>query len=114
MKTLINAFWLEGLSYIKHHVSNSNLVGYRRFRAFYGVSPEVCAILWNFLTEKPNGAQLKHLLWTLLFLKRYNTEHVNAALVLADEKTFRLWTWRFIHMLANLDIVCLFISLFLK
>jgi len=109
MEVLIELFWKEGLNYANYKITNANLTGYRKFRAFYGVSPEVCGILWNKLTNKPSGSQTKHLLWCLLFLKRYNTEHVNAALVDVDEKTFRVWTWRFIKMLSELKVVSAFI-----
>ena len=33
--------------------------------------------------------QIKHLLWSLLFLKQYNTEEVSHAITGADEKTLR-------------------------
>lgn len=102
---LSDCFWNEGLFFINHNSSNSSLTGLRKFRTFYGVSPVVCEILWNLMRDKCSGAEIKHLLWCLLFLKRYNTEHINATIVGVDEKTFRLWSWHFIEMLSNLDVV---------
>ena len=49
-----------------------------------------------------------HLLWALLFLKRYDTEHTNHSITGADEKTFRKWVWIFVDMLAYMDAVGLF------
>lgn len=102
---LTKLFWNEGLSYANHSTENSNLTGYRKFRTFYGVSPEICALLWNQIGNKPSGSEPKHLLWCMLFLKTYNKEHINAAIVNVDEKTFRLWTWRFVELLAQLNVV---------
>lgn len=84
---------------------NSPLTGHRKFRTFYGISPDVCSSIWLLLSEKPSSAEPKHLLWCLFFLKNYNKEHVNAAIANVDEKTFRLWTWRFINLLAELRVI---------
>lgn len=102
---LMNIFWNEGLMYAKHKSLNSGSSANRKFRSFYGVSPNVCAILWNLLRNKPEGAEPKHLLWCLIFLKTYGTEHVNSALVGVDEKTFRLWVWNFIELLSQMNVV---------
>lgn len=98
-------FWNEGLTFANSEAQISRLTAHRKFRSFYGVSPDVCAIIWTLIAEKPSGAQPKHLLWCLLFLKRYNTEHVNASIVKVDEKTFRLWTWTFIELISKLNVV---------
>lgn len=112
MDTLTKEFWYQGLSYMKYKSSNSSLVGYRKFRSFFGVSPNVCSVTWKMLKNKPSGAEPKHLLWCLLFLKAYNTEHINAALVEVDEKTFREWTWQFMTLLASLHVVSYMITLY--
>lgn len=87
-------FWDEGLLIMKYKSFNSTLSGYRKFRTFFGVSPDVCSVARILIKHKPEGSEPKHLLWCLLFLKAYNKEHVNAALVEVDEKTFRKWTCR--------------------
>lgn len=104
MDPLTKTFWYEGLRYADHNSENSNLTGFRRFMTFYGITPKVFAVLWKLIPEKPRGSEPKHLLWCMLFLKNYNKEHINAANV--DEKTFRLWTWRFVNLLAQLNVVC--------
>lgn len=105
MNDLSKIFWNEGLNYANHNTENSRLTGYRKFRTFYGISSEVCAVLWNQIENKPYGAEPKHLLWCMLFLKNYNKEHINSAITNVDEKTFRLWTWRFVELLAKLNVV---------
>lgn len=105
MDHLTKVFWNEGLVYANCDENISKLTSHRRFRSFYGISPNVCSAVWQMIEDKPAGAQPKHLLWCLLFLKRYNTEHVNAAIVKVDEKTFRLWTWTFIELISKLNVV---------
>lgn len=105
MDAMTTIFWNEGLGYTKHKIENSDLTGMRVFRTFYGVSPDVLSKLWQLIQDKPDGSEPKHLLWCMLFLKNYHKEHVNASIVKVDEKTFRLWVWRFVQMLANLDVV---------
>ena len=39
-------------------------------------------------------------MWALLLLKVYATKHVNPVLSGDDEKTFRKWSWCFIHLIA--------------
>ena len=59
----------------------------RRFRAFFGTTVSGCSRLWSLLDDRlPHGAAPRHLLWALLFLKLYATEHVDAALAGVDEK----------------------------
>lgn len=79
--------------------------GLRKFRSFYGIPPDVLSILWKRIKNKPPGSEPKHLLWCMLFLKNYNKEHINASITNVDEKTFRLWVWRFIQLLADLNVV---------
>lgn len=105
MDVLTNIFWNDGLEYANHGMNNSKLTGLRKFKSFYGINPEICAILWNKLEDRPVGSEPKHLLWCMLFLKNYNIEHVNCAITKVDEKTFRLWVWRFVELLADLDVV---------
>lgn len=77
-----------------------------RFRALFGVTPLTCAIIWNRLrTVIPEGGSPNHLLWALLFMKIYATEHVNRSLTGADEKTLRKWIWTFVELISNLSVV---------
>jgi hypothetical protein len=78
----------------------------RRFRAMFGTSPFNCSRLWLKLdlTHLPNGARPKHLLWALMFLMLYNTEHILRTLAGGvDEKTYRKWTWLFIDCISELQ-----------
>ena len=78
----------------------------RRFKEHFGIKAEMCAILWGLcLPFLPVDASPIHLLWTLYFLKHYNTECVNAAFVKCDEKTFRKWCWIMIGVLSSLELV---------
>lgn len=78
MHRLAKQFWYEGLKYANHNSINSIGTGLRRYRTFYGITPNVFAELWKIIAEKPQGSEPKHLLWCLFFLKNYNKEHVNA------------------------------------
>jgi hypothetical protein len=107
-------FWSIGSNIIKHHSNNSLNTGLRRFKSFYGVSPLICQTVWNLLNANklPSGSKPLHLLWTLIFLKQYNSEHVNHAITGADEKTFRKWVWIFIELIADLNVVSLLFFFF--
>jgi len=84
----------------------------RKFASFFGTSPFICSLLWAYLepcSNMPLGVQPVHLLWALMFLKVYATESVHAALAGGvDEKTFRKWSWIFVHGIADLEagVVC--------
>ena len=65
-----------------------------KFRSHIGCSFEVCADAWNRMVEReslPSGAQLKHLLWTLMFLMLYDTQRRSSVVLDSDEKTIRKW-----------------------
>ena len=86
--------------------NSSSIVADRRFRGMFGVSPETCASLWNMIGENaPSRSFPTHLLWALLFLKCYATEHVNSVVAGVDEKTFRKWSWTFVGLLSDMKIV---------
>ena len=85
----------------------------RQFRAHFGVSPLVRSIVWSMVLESlPHGAQPIHLLWALLFLKVYATEHVRKSMTGANEKTFRKWSWAILEATANLGVVSCFVVRF--
>lgn len=78
----------------------------RRFRACFGVSPDVCSAIWSRLgSKKLENCDPIHLLWCLLFLKVYSTEDVLATIAGVDRKTYRKWTWPMITALSNLNMV---------
>jgi hypothetical protein len=99
-------FWKTGHKITGHKLKFSYNLGLRRFKAFFGVTPKICAIIWNLLSDlRPVSAKPKYLLWSLCFLKQYNTENLNHAIFGADEKTIRKWIWYFVRLLSELDIV---------
>lgn len=78
----------------------------RRFQPLFGVSPALRAVAWNLMgSSLPRGPSPRHLLWALLFLKVYATEHVSAIISGVDEKTFRKWSWEFAALVSALKVV---------
>lgn len=78
----------------------------RRWNAAFGARPHVCCILWDMLEPErtmPPGAQLKHLLWGLLFMTTYDIEETLAHRAKVDEKTFRKWSQLFVVAISYLE-----------
>ena len=90
-------------------VAASETTRHHWFRGFFGCLADICSILWDTLDSVENPTlqcvQPVHLLWTLMFLKQYNTKFVNAAVVGCDEKTFRSWVWNIVECLSDMDVV---------
>jgi hypothetical protein len=98
---------------INHHNLRSVGTGHRRYRAIFGTSPLVCSIVWAKILENvPVGGRPQHLLWSLMFLKTYSTEHVLRVTTKVDEKTQRKWIWIFVLLVADMDIVGVSVSKF--
>ena len=85
---------------------------YRRFRAFFGVSPSTCALLWGRIRTHGMAprARAVHLLWGLLFLNLYDPEEVIAGFLGVDEQTYREWSFEMVIAIARLKpyVVCFF------
>lgn len=78
----------------------------RKSKANFGVSTAMIKFIWNCLVKDellPNGAQVHHLLWTLAFLKTYETEQVYSSRFRTSEKTFRTWVWKLILAISRLN-----------
>lgn len=94
---------------ILHRRSNRRKrVSLERFSVIFGCSPGVAAALWNRLDDKdllPEDALIKHLLWSLSFLKLYNVQRASSPVCGADKKTYRKWLWAMLDALAELDLV---------
>lgn len=100
------SFYRLSFKYTKHTAKKSVAVGLRRFKSFFGVSPEVCSIVWNLIRDQSEfDVEPKHLLWGLLFLKQCDVEHVRRAIIKSDEKTIRKWTWLVINLMAKMNVV---------
>jgi hypothetical protein len=91
----------------------------RRFHSCFGAHPKVVSSVWDLIDPfhtpiydydgvlLPNPKP-EHLLWACMFLKLYTTESINATMAAGfstavDEKTFRKWSWAFIHHIAELE-----------
>ena len=77
---------------------------YRRFRAFFGVSPSSCALVWGKIRtfDLAPRARPVHLLWALLFLNLYDPEEVIAGFLGVDEQTYREWSFEVVKVIAKL------------
>ena len=61
------------------------------YRAYFGLSSYTTAVAWNRLDDLgiiPQELLPKHLLWTLMWLKVYNTEPVMCNMIGTSDKTF--------------------------
>ena len=73
----------------------------RRFKAFIGVSPMLCATMWKWLDaddNMPNRARIFHLLW----LKLYDMENVLCLICGTPEKTYRKF-WIMLAAINKID-----------
>jgi hypothetical protein len=83
-----------------------NCVSRRRLMSFYGVSPDLCCIIWRKLDAHKSiiGAQYKYLMWALYFMKVYGNEESNSNFAGGvDEKTFRKWSHIFVEAISFLE-----------
>ena len=79
----------------------------KEFRSFFGASIPVILILWQKIVAKPPllsaSAHPKHLLWSLVFLKCYNSTNVLRRICgWPGESAYREWTWYFLNRIAAL------------
>ena len=75
---------------------------HRRFREKYGCGPRVVATLWAEVDVEEQGADLKHLFWTLHFFKVYPVESEMRTAYHSHPTTIRLWIRRFTGAIAAL------------
>ena len=79
----------------------------RQFRALFGVTPLVCAVVWNKVGKlQPKNSLPKYLLWEFLLLKTYANEYAQCSLTGKSGKTFQRWYWLFIQLISDLNLVC--------
>jgi hypothetical protein len=77
-----------------------------KFKAFFGITPSMCAIIYNRIYHKVcvdyRNFAPNHLLWGLMFLKVYGTEYVMIQLAgTKSRKTYRKWVWTVISYIAG-------------
>lgn len=98
---LADIFWIQGHEMTRHSADGSFDIGMRRFRALFGISHVACAYVWKLLQERhPAGSEPRHMLYALLFLRVYETEHVHSCISDRDEKTFRKHSWMYVYLIA--------------
>ena len=100
-----SVFMFHGQEIFRRQKKAANGTADRRFRACFGASPLVCAIIWKGIApvvSAYDGYSPTHLLWALMFMKLYCLEPVNASIVGVDEKTFRKWSWIVIDAIESL------------
>lgn len=81
---------------------------HRKFKSTFGTSTTVASILWEKIEINdwlPNRSNPSHLLFALLFLRKYETEEMNSILSGHTEKTFRNWIHLFVPLLAQIQTV---------
>lgn len=100
------AFLNLGIRVIRHEPNQRcHASEIKTFRAFFGVSPSTCSILWSKvwqLNVAPGGARPCHLLWALMFLTVYSSEEVLSNIVGVHKQTFEEWTSTMIKTIARL------------
>ena len=79
--------------------------------SFIGVSFEVCADVWERITQNrsiPKKAEPKHLLWALRFLFLYESNDVRESALKSDAKFIKHWTDEMLDATMTLkkDVVC--------
>jgi len=80
-------FLIAGSEILRRSLFEPTRIGIRRFRSLFGCSPIHCSTIWKLIDiNHPVGAKFEHLLFALLFLKVYATEHVNHTLSGVNEK----------------------------
>src|SRR5687768_8491231 len=108
-------FLIEGYRMMGWRVNNlhnvNNVTVLRRFSAAFGATPLLCSRLWLLIGSDNNNqphlrtARPKHLLWALLFLKQYKCTELNCGSAGVDETTYRKWSWIFVQLLADINVV---------
>jgi hypothetical protein len=77
----------------------------RTFKSLFGCSIAVAYFLWIdllFYNKPTMKGGIKHMLWTLCFLKLYPTEDQMSVWFNADRATVRKWVWYMLGQIAVL------------
>ena len=97
-------------SCIRHHVNSftygtATVTSATLFKNIYGMSPLQTTVTWNNIIGSLNVAhkfRKKHLLWTLRFLRHYQTKQCLAHDLNVAPGTLMKWVWYTIELLAKL------------
>lgn len=104
--------WLEnGLQFVGFDAicqRNNGSANLRRFKSNYGINPRTCIQVFNDLHTLENGVEngqtwnAKYFLMALNWLKTYRTEPLLAGTFHINERTIRLYLWRFAQAIQRL------------
>ena len=81
---------------------------HRKFKVVFGTTTIVASIVWERIEQNdwlPSRSNPSHLLFAFLFLRKYETEEMNAIISGNTEKTFRNWVHLFVPLVAQIQIV---------
>jgi hypothetical protein len=83
----------------------------REFSASFGVSKATAQVVLTTIVALNTGFafEMRHILWTLFFLKCYCTVDVSAHHWNIDQKTYAAWVWRSLSCIATFPLVNLFL-----
>lgn len=73
----------------------------RTFVAFFGRNADSVLELWNTFNHLVKKTKLKHLFWTLLYLKLYLSIDVMIVMLRTSKDTFNTWVWKWISAIAS-------------
>ena len=79
-----------------------------QFKAIYGLTLLQVSVTWKLMYEKfahQKGFEKKHLLWTLRFMKHYQTIRCLAHDLNASPNTIKKWVWYTVTCLSKLKVV---------
>jgi hypothetical protein len=80
----------------------------RAFRESFGIHWSHCSIVWDLIStdlRQQHGKYVKkeHLLWCLLFFKRYSKNQTDSRTAGTTEKTFRKWVWHVVDAIVDCE-----------
>jgi hypothetical protein len=104
---LAKAFERKGLELLnRNSTPYSTETSDQRFKAHFGVPPEICADVWLRLNPPtlPNKATIEHLLWSFFLLRQYPKEAIGATIADVHEQTWRNWSWHFVDRVSQLEV----------
>jgi hypothetical protein len=104
---LARVFETRGLKLLNRNpTSQSTETSNQRFKAHFGVPPEICADVWLRLNPStlPHKATIEHLLWSFFLLRQYPKEAIGATIAGVHEQTWRNWSWYFVDRVSQLEV----------
>ena len=71
------------------------------FKCFYGKIQEEILEIWNMCHRHIPKTTIKHLLWSLMYMKLYNPIDVMAVMADTCKNTFLKWVWKWVDCIAE-------------